>query len=95
MSAVPKRKSEFEPKPERERLFEHSKEKDAEPIYIDGFQALIEQKEVTIREIVAMIRVNKYITRRMISKQFGISMRTASRYLGIIRSRVEKGTLKI
>lgn len=50
-----------------------------------GYDVLLEAKRDNITKLVELVRGNPNITRSEISKKLGISMRTASRYLSVVR----------
>jgi len=71
-------------KEERERkLYEQiERELAAEPT---GYDVLVETKKKNIMELAELVHNNPGITRKEITKKLHISLRTASRYLSVIR----------
>jgi len=71
-------------KEERERkLYEQiERELAAEPT---GYDILVETKKKNIMELAELVHNNPGITRKEITKKLRISLRTASRYLSVIR----------
>lgn len=52
---------------------------------VTGFDVLVQNKHDNILKLIELVRTNPSITREEISKKLGISLRTTSRYLSVIR----------